>query len=232
MDLLGKRMSNDISDIKTIFKEIFSQNYKDGLTFSIDTMTVENIAEDDKYSGVRVKIRCLLGTASNVINIDIGFGDVIIPKPIEMQYPCILDTEPAPIINVYSMESIIAEKLHAMIKLGIMNSRMKDFCDIYMLSKKNNFEGIVLQEAIKGTFTRRNTGFEKNPAVFSDSFKNDNDKKLQWNAFLRKTKIEGVPLDFSEVLIQIETFLLPVYEKILKEDDFIKKWKHEVNAWI
>lgn len=148
MDLLGKQISNDINNIQTIFKEVFSQDHKDGLIFSTDTMTIENITEDAKYSGVRIKIRCLLGNAANVISIDIGFGDIIIPKPIEMQFPCILDTEPAPDINVYTMESIIAEKFHAMIKLGIMNSRMKDFCDIYMLSKTNNFEGIVLEEAL------------------------------------------------------------------------------------
>jgi predicted nucleotidyltransferase component of viral defense system len=232
MDLLGRQISNDVGNIKTILKEIFSQKHNDGLTFSIDTMTVENITEDANHNGIRVKIRGMLGNASNVISIDIGFGDIIIPKPIEMQYPCILDTEPAPNINVYTMESIIAEKFHAMIKLGIINSRMKDFCDIYMLSKKNNFEGIVLQEALKETFARRNTGFEKNPPVFSESFKHDNDKKLQWIAFLKKTKIEGIPSDFSEVLFQIEKFILPMYEKILKEDDFIKKWNHETNAWI
>lgn len=232
MDLLGKQISNEINNIQIIFKEIFSQDHKDGLTFSIDTMTIENITEDAKYSGVRVKVRCLLGNAANVISIDIGFGDIIIPKPIEMQFPCILDTEAAPDINVYTMESIIAEKFHAMIKLGIMNSRMKDFCDIYMLSKTNNFEGVVLGEALKETFERRNTGFEKNPTVFNELFKDDHDKKLQWNAFLRKTKIEGIPSEFGEVVLQIKTFILPVYERILKEDDFIKKWQYEVNAWV
>lgn len=105
--LLGKQITNDINNIKTIFKDIFNYNHNDDLTFSIDTMTVENITEDANHSGVRVKIRCLLGNAANVISIDIGFGDIIIPKPIEMQYPCILDTEPAPNINVYTIESIL-----------------------------------------------------------------------------------------------------------------------------
>jgi len=161
MDLLGKQISNDINNIQKIFREIFSLDSKDGLTFSVDTMTIENITEDAKYSGVRIKIRCLLGNAANVLSIDIGFGDVIIPKPIEMQFPCILDSEPAPDINAYTLESVIAEKFHAMIKLGIMNSRMKDFFDIYMLSKSNNFEGAVLAEALRETFERRNTGYEK-----------------------------------------------------------------------
>lgn len=101
-----------------------------------------------------------------------------------------------------------------------------------MLSRANSFEGIVLQEALRKTFERRNTGFEKNPTVFGESFKDDRNKKLQWGAFLRKTKIEGIPLDFGEVLLQIKTFILPVYEKLLMEDDFVKKWYYEVNAWV
>jgi hypothetical protein len=119
-----------------------------------------------------------------------------------------------------------------MIKLGTMNSRMKDFCDIYMLSMTYNFEGVVLTEAIRQTFERRNTSFEKNPTVFSESFKEDRDKKLQWNAFLNKTKIEGVPSNFREILLQIRIFIYPVYEKLLKEDDFVKKWRYELMEWI
>jgi predicted nucleotidyltransferase component of viral defense system len=231
MDLLGKQISNDINSILKIFREILSQDYRDGLIFSTDTVTIENIAEDAKYSGVRVKIRCLLGNAANVLSIDIGFGDAIVPKPVEMQFPCILDTEPAPDIKAYTMESIIAEKFHAMIKLGIMNSRMKDFCDVYMLSKTNNFEGVVLSEAVRKTFEIRNTGYERNPTVFNESFKEAHDKRLQWNAFLKKSKIGGIPLDFSEVLVQIKLFILPVYESLLKEDDFVKKWECNINEW-
>ena len=232
MDLLGKQLSNDINNIQKVFKEIFNQYYNDGLVFSVDTMAIENIAEDAKYNGLRLKIRCLLGNAANVISIDIGFGDAIVPKPIEMQFPCILDSEPVPYINVYTMDSVIAEKFHAMIKRGIMNSRMKDFCDIYMLSKSNNFEGAILAQALRETFERRNTGFEKVPTVLNESFKDDHDKKLQWSAFLRKTKIEGIPTDFGEILLQIKTFILPVYERLIKEDDFVKNWQYDINAWV
>ena len=232
MDLLGKQLSSDIDNIQKVFKEIFNRDSNDGLVFSIDTMAIENIAEDAKYNGVRLKIRCLLRNAANILSIDIGFGDAIVPKPIEMQFPCILDSEPAPDIITYTMDSVISEKFHAMIKRGIMNSRMKDFCDIYMLSKSNNFEGAILAQALRETFERRNTSFEKDPTVFNESFKNDRDKKLQWNAFIRKTKIEGIPIDFSEILLQIKTFILPVYERLLKEDDFVKKWQCDINEWV
>jgi len=107
MDLLGKQTSSNMNSIQNVFKEVLSQNYKDGLIFSTDTMTIEKINEDAKYNGVRLKIS-LLGNAANIINIDIGFGDVIIPKPIEMQFPCILDSEPVADINAYTIESVIA----------------------------------------------------------------------------------------------------------------------------
>lgn len=231
IDLLGKNMSNDIDYIGKVFKEIPSQDYHDGLSFSTDTIIIENITENAKYPGVRVKINCLLGNARNIMSIDIGFGDVVTPKPLKMQFPCILESEPIPEIYTYTKESIIAEKFHAMIKLGTLNSRMKDFCDIYMLSLKNDFEGAVLSEAMKETFEKRNTGFEKNPIVFSDEFKKNKDKRIQWTAFLKRAKLQDIPSDFEEVLSQVETFIYPVYEKLLTEDDFIESWSHEQNLW-
>lgn len=232
MDFLGNQISNDINSIQSIFREIFSKDCNDGLVFYTDTITIEKINEDAKYNGVRIKIRCLLGSAANVMNIDIGFGDIIVPKPVKMQFPCILDSEPAPEINAYTLESIIAEKFHAMIKLGIMNSRMKDFYDVYVLSRTNNFEGAMLTEALRETFNRRNTAFEKNPIVFNDTFRKDRDKKLQWNAFVRKTKLEGIPSNFGEVLLEIKNFLYPIYGGLLKEDDFVKSWNCKMNSWL
>ncbi len=231
IDLLGMNISNDINYIGKVFKEILSQNYRDGLSFSTDTIIIENIAEDAKYPGVRVKVNCLLGNARNIMSIDIGFSDVITPKPLKMQFPCILESEPAPEIYTYTKESIIAEKFHAMIKLGTLNSRMKDFCDIYMLSRKNDFEGAVLFEAIKETFEKRNTGFEKNPMVLSDEFKKNKDKKIQWTAFIKRARLQDIPSDFEEVLLQVQRFICPVYEKLLAGDDFIKSWNHEQNLW-
>lgn len=97
MDLLGRNISNDTDYIAKAFKEILSQDCQDGLVFSTDTISIENITEDAKYPGVRVKVVCSLGNAKNIMSIDIGFGDIVIPKPLEMQFPCILDSEPVPI---------------------------------------------------------------------------------------------------------------------------------------
>ena len=149
-----------------------------------------------------------------------------------MQFPCILDSEPEPEIFAYTKESIVAEKFHAMIRLGALNSRMKDFCDVYMLSQANDFEGIVLQEALKETFANRNTVFERNPIVFSDEFKKNKEKKKQWEAFIRRTRMQNIPEDFEDILSQIIKFINPVYERILAEDDFIKSWSHEKKMWI
>lgn len=232
MDLLCRNTSNEMNNLAKIFKEILNQRVEDGLNFSTDTLTVESIAEDAKYTGVRVRIRCLLGTASNVISIDIGFGDTVVPKPVEMQYPCILDTEPVPLVKAYTMESIIAEKFHAMIKRGIMNSRMKDFCDIYTLSRSNNFEGAVLAEAIRETFERRNTVFEAVPAIFSKQFSEDKDKNTQWKAFIRKAKLSELPSDFCVVVNQLRVFIEPIYKRLLKADDFVSNWVYKENRWI
>lgn len=231
MDFLGRSISNDVANIAQAFKKILSQNSEDGLIFSTDTMNIENIAEDAKYSGVRVKVVCSLGNAKNLLNIDIGFGDIVIPRPIEMQFPCILDSEPAPTILSYTTESIIAEKFHAMIKLGVQNSRMKDFCDIYTLSQANDFEGMILLKAMKETFNKRNTSFEKSPIVFSEEFMNNKDKRIQWTAFLNRTKLQGIPADFKDIVSHVTIFIYPIYQSLLAEDDFIKIWSHTDNTW-
>lgn len=119
-----------------------------------------------------------------------------------------------------------------MIRLGTLNSRIKDFCDIYMLSRTNGFEGVVLLEALKETFEKRSTSFEKSPIVFSDEFKKNKDKKIQWAAFLKRTKIQGVPADFEEIVSQVKIFICPVYERLLAEDDLVKTWSHEQNLWL
>lgn len=231
MDLLCNNTSNQLDNISRIFSEVLNQKHEDGLTFSTDTITVETIAEDAKYNGIRVKVRCLLGKAANVISIDIGFGDAVIPKPIQMLYPCILDEVPVPSINVYTLESIIAEKFHAMVKRGIMNSRMKDFCDIYTISKSNNFEGAMLTEALRETFERRSTYFDAEPVVFKQQFALDKDKIIQWKSFVKKSKLSLIPEDFSLVADQVQKFIRPIYERLMKADDFVLKWNAELNLW-
>ena len=231
MDLLGINIDNSFENIKGVFKDVLREDsINDGLVFLIDTLTVEKIAEQAKYNGIRVKVRVLLGKATNNLSIDIGFGDVVIPKPQKIEYPVLLETEPAPIITTYTIDSIIAEKFHAMINRLLDNSRMKDFYDIYSLSKNNDFKGIDLRKAILETFENRSTDFKKDTILFKKEFAKDEEKNVQWEAFINRIKSDKV--NFEEVMKQIGKFLNPLYESLINSTLYNNNWDHAKNDWI
>lgn len=231
MDFLGKRIDNDLEEVRKVFKEILSIDSNDGLIFSIDTLTVENIADEAKYKGIRVRVRCFLGVAVNTLAIDIGFGDSIVPKPIEMDFPVLLDSEPVPVISTYSLESVIAEKFQAMVRHAFQNSRLKDFYDLRMLLHKYNFDGRVLQEAIQETFENRETPFNKKSVVFTEEFINDENKEVQWRAFLRRIGIKENSESFSEIMKEIIGFVKPLWDCICKGNEFLLQWDYEEKEW-
>ena len=141
------------------------------------------------------------------MQIDVGFNDLVSPMPEMVSLPSILDF-PSPFINCYSRESTIAEKLEAMIKLGELNSRMKDFYDIFILSQTFSFDGNTLVKAIKATFKRRDTKIpEEMPLALSDEFANDRDKNIQWKAFINRNNLKVFGFDFPQVIKTIRTFL-------------------------
>jgi hypothetical protein len=145
----------------------------DGLIFESDSIVVETKKEDEKYQGIRIKLNVFLASARIPIQVDVGFGDAITPAPIEIDYPTILGFE-APHLSVYPRETVIAEKYQAMAMLGIANSRMKDFFDIWVLSRRFEFDGTVLRRAIEATFTRRETKLPTAPPLaLSAEFAND-----------------------------------------------------------
>jgi hypothetical protein len=149
------------------------------------------------------------GSPGVTLQIDIGFGDVIVPSPSNVAYPAILDFS-APELKGYTMESTIAEKFQAMVKLGVLNSRMKDFYDIWLLSRTFDFKGKVLAEAVEKTFENRNTPITMNAAIFDPSFGKDGDKNVQWQGFIRKTKLINSPESFEEVIAVVKLFLEPL----------------------
>lgn len=154
IDLLG-RIDNNIGTIIELTREICRQGMEpDGIDFDIATIEAERIAEDADYEGIRVRFRGSLDTVRIVMQLDIAFGDTVIPSPERASYPKLLDL-PAPHIRGYSRESTIAEKFEAMVKLGILNSRMKDFYDIWLLLRHFDFKGPILSEAISKTFPTR-----------------------------------------------------------------------------
>ena len=224
IDLLG-RIGNSIGTILELTREICRQGVEpDGIDFDIATVEAERIAEDAVYEGIRVRFRGSLDTARIVIQLDIGFGDTVIPSPEPASYPTLLDM-PAPHIRGYSRESTIAEKFEAMVKLGILNSRMKDFYDIWLILSHFDFEGPILAEAILKTFSTRGTNIQSDPIALTNSFAEDTAKAAQWRGFLRKNRLKNVPQNLVEVVTAIAAFLTPIAEKLAAGTAFKGTWK-------
>ncbi|WFA85248.1 MULTISPECIES: nucleotidyl transferase AbiEii/AbiGii toxin family protein [Paenibacillus] len=159
VDFLARQIANELDLLRESFVSICSIVVPtDGIAFQLDELTTERIKEDADYEGVRIKVTALLGRMRKSLQFDIGFGDVVVPKPQLIEYPVLLDMT-APQVQAYSRESVISEKFEAMITLSVMNSRMKDFYDIYTLLTTNNFDGRILHEAVSETFQQRGTIF-------------------------------------------------------------------------
>lgn len=223
IDMLARRTSNEVPKLERIIRNICEADIKpDGLEYNSQSVKGKRIVEDANYEGVRVTFSGKLDTAKIRMQIDIGFGDVIYPGPQHTEMPTILDFPPA-IVNAYSLESSIAEKFEAMIKLDVLNSRMKDFYDIWLLSRQCNFTSKDLQKAIDLTLHNRKTKIPDELTPFSEKFILD--KSTQWNAFHKKMNSDTIPTDFSEVVHQIEEFLTPAIAGIRSEEDSILHWE-------
>ncbi len=230
IDLLGKQIKNDINNVSDAFKDIcnLSIDEEDGVVFDENTIKAIKIKEDADYEGVRITLIGFLGKMKKTLQMDIGFGDVVVPKVNEILYPTLLKSE-SPVISVYSLESVIAEKFEAMISLSVMNSRLKDFYDIHMLMETNEFDGRKLLEAINETFNRRKTNIKKDHEIFLDEFLNEEKRHQQWNAFLKRTDLEAE--SFPKIMGDITIFLKPIYDKMLKEEEFFGYWDNENLQW-
>lgn len=223
IDLLGK-IDNSTETIMAVIKKVCDMKVEDdGMHFDSKTLSAHKITEDADYGGVRVRIQARLGNAKISLQIDIGFGDKIVPAPRRVKYPVILDF-PAPALNGYTMESTIAEKYQAMVKLGVANSRMKDFYDIWFLCRRFDFNGEVLAEAIATTFVNRKTPITPGPAVFNPSFAVDPAKKAQWQGFIRKAQLDDPPEDFEDVIATISEFLKPLVTALAEKSSFTATW--------
>lgn len=208
------RADNDVESISQIFKTVCDQDVApDGVIFHSNTAQGIAIKEDADYSGVRVTFMATIQNARLPMQIDIGFGDVVNPAPAIIEYPALLDFEPARLAG-YPAETVIAEKFEAMVKLGQLNSRMKDFYDILILSRQFHFDGPTLATAIRATFQNRGTAIRNDASLFSSELADDNSKQLQWAAFVRKSQIEGVPPAFADVVSELMRFLLPITQSI------------------
>ncbi len=208
MDLLG-RGEGSIERLAEVFQNICNNDVvPDGLVFEADTVFVSPIREAQEYQGHRVTLTGFLGKARIPVQADVGFGDVVTPRAKKIRYPTLLDF-PALNIRAYPRETVVAEKFQAMVVLGIANSRMKDFFDLYVLARDFTFDGNTLVRATKATFKRRKTDIPiEPPLALTDEFGHDDVKSVQWNAFVRKSGLEeGVPA-LPEVLSCLRDFLL------------------------
>ncbi len=221
IDLLGKT-SNEEADILALFNNILVVPVEeDGLIFDSGSLQSERITEDADYEGIRIRFKGALDTARVTMQLDIGFGDIVFPDPEEAELPTMLDF-PAPKLFCYSRESTIAEKFEAMIKLGFLNSRMKDFFDIWLLSRRFNFIGFDLAESIRLTFEQRKTTLPTVVESFTEPFTRD--KQAQWVAFQKKLDMEHVPSQFQDIVVHLEEFLTPVVGALLSETPFDRQW--------
>jgi len=221
IDLSG-RTSNDTSAIQAQFTDVIEVASDDGLVFDSKSLRVERITEEAEYDGVRVRFLGYLGTARITMQIDIGFGDVVYPEPTEVKLSSVLDEDHFTMLG-YSCESAIAEKVETMIKLGLVNSRMKDFHDIWLLSRSFDYSGSVLQEAMVQTFETRDTAIPPSPAAFTQRFVEE--KQTQWQAYLRRMSETTAPTSFGSIMAQVQTFTEPVLQSIRSSDPFDVTWK-------
>lgn len=225
MDLLG-RGSSDLSYLQQIFAEIIAtQVDDDGIVFDHQNIKAVRIKEDQEYEGVRINLIAQIDSARVPIQIDIGFGDAITPQAIETQYPSLLDF-PKPLLLSYPQETVIAEKFQAMVALGIGNSRMKDFYDLWLLASKFNYAGEIIAKAINKTFDRRRTQLPADyPLALTEDFYQDANKLAQWQAFANRTRLETS--DFYQVISLLREFLMPPTLALVKGEIFNLRWYPE-----
>jgi hypothetical protein len=196
----------------------------DGVEFNRASIEVSRIKEDADYEGVRVRFHATLAKARIPMQIDIGFGDVIVPGPTEVEYPTLLDFPP-PLLRAYPKETVIAEKLEALTNLGLLNSRMKDYYDLALLSRMYSFEGETLIEAILATFGHRGTSIDAEPIGLTDAFYADPARAIQWRAFVRRSRFAGEPGDLEKLVAEVRRFASPLLAAAAGPSPFTARWR-------
>lgn len=229
IDLLAQRIPNDVEEMEKVFKEIFSIECDDALKFDLKTLEVINITEFKEYHGVNVSIVGYLDRTRVPVSIDIGFGDVVYPERMKMEFPVLLDME-IPEVYAYSIYSVIAEKFEAFVSLGLANGRYKDFYDIYVLADRYDLNGGKLKNAIVETFSHRGTDFE-DIAAFDDGFVKDEARQRRWSAFIKKKKAM-VNVEFKVTMCLLKELLMPIVEAIHNDNPFEQTWSKETKKWM
>jgi predicted nucleotidyltransferase component of viral defense system len=225
IDFLGSSISNKIPDIIEIVKEILMIKFEDGVKFDPASVEAENIVEDGEYNGIRIKFYSFIENSKERVQLDIGFGDKITSGPIKIEFPTLLDFPP-PKIQVYSIETAIAEKFEAIVSLQLQTSRMKDFYDILFFAGMYKFKKDILLNAILTTFHNRSTALEQRKVIYEDKFKMDDQLQKLWVAFLKRTKLDS-DNSFPDVVNKLESFIEPIFDEESKIIWNQRTWKWE-----
>lgn len=224
LDLLGEGDPTASRFVK-IFREICTAKVSDdGVVFDGDSVTAEQARPDADYQGVLVEMKATLAGARLRLRVDIGFGDIVTPQARVIDYPSLLDF-PRPRLRAYPPETVVAEKLEAIVTLGMRNSRMKDFLDIWVIANTFRFEGAILVQAVAATFARRKTlPRVETPVALTTAFTQDAVKQAQWRAFLNRSKIDLAPKPLPEVVSFVEGFVTPVLNAARDGTPLNKTW--------
>ncbi len=216
--------SAELPHIEAVFREICTIEPHDGVTFQPDTVHAAEIRKEANYAGVRVMLLGVIDGARCQIQIDIGFGDAVTPGPEDVEYPVMLAEFATPKLRVYPRYTVVAEKFEALSSLGIANSRMKDYFDLWILAQHTDFGGDTLRQAIQATFDRRKTVLAGEvPFGLTDAFAQDAQKQAQWQAFLRKNRLEALAL--NDVIAALNAFMLPVIKAANANAVFSARWQ-------
>lgn len=224
VDLLAYE-SIDPDKLVEMFKTVSSIVVVDGLRFDTGSTRHEEIREDEVYVGSRIRFEVYLGKARIPLQFDVAFGDGLFLKPETILIPSLLD-QPAPELAIYPVEAVIAEKFEAMVKLGISNSRMKDFWDLDLLLRNMEFDLADVRDSLRATFSARQTTIpETLPFALTDDFSSDDQKAGQWVAFVRKNGLDG-SRSLNDVVDSLAVFFEPILRSLAMENDSDLRWKN------
>lgn len=212
IDLLGFGLA-ELPHVMGVFADLCQIEVEDGMVFLADSIQAEEIRKEANYAGIRVSMVALLGNARAAIQVDIGYGDAVTPDPETATYPVLLKDFPAPQLRVYPRYTVVAEKVETIATLGIANTRLKDYFDLWVLRQQSEFDTQVLRSAIAATFARRERLLPNQvPVGLSDAFSADQQKQRQWQAFLKKNQLEDIEL--AVVVQALRVWLAPLLMEV------------------
>lgn len=213
----------DLTHLASVFRDICALDIEDGVTFQSNTLRAAAIRKESNYAGVRITFLGEIDGAKCPMQLDIGFGDAVTPAPDDVTYPVMLCEFPAPKLRAYPRYTVVAEKLEVLVSLGMANTRLKDFFDLWILAKHTEFEGDTLRQAIQATFSRRGTALPaSSPLGLTTTFADDDAKRTQWSGFLKKNKLQFVEL--ASVVQMLNIFLMPAIGAARQDMSYPQRW--------